>query len=167
MLQQQTCIIRHAEEQDAQDLARIHAQRSSHFWTLQLPYPTVKLWKERIAALDQTHFVLVAEVNSQVVGVIGFECGRNPRTRHVATIGMTVDEKSRGKGIGQKLLEAAIDVGEKWLGITRFALEVYTDNAAAIKLYEKMGFVKEGTLRGNALRDGIFVDSFIMARVKA
>ena len=47
-----------------------------------------------------------------------------------------------------------------------FQSEVYTDNAAAIHLYEKFGFVIEGTKRKYAFRDGEYVDAHVMARVR-
>jgi len=42
----------------------------------------------------------------------------------------------------------------------------YTDNAAAIHLYEKFGFVIEGTKRKYAFREDEYVDAHVMARVK-
>jgi putative acetyltransferase len=50
--------------------------------------------------------------------------------------------------------------------LTRLDLQVYTDNAAAIHLYEKYDFEIEGTLRRFAFRDGKYVDSYMMARVR-
>jgi putative acetyltransferase len=46
-------------------------------------------------------------------------------------------------------------------------LTVYTDNAAAIRLYEKFGFEKEGLLRSFGYRDGQYVDVYTMARLRA
>lgn len=45
-------------------------------------------------------------------------------------------------------------------------LSVYTDNAPAIHLYEKFGFVVEGTARQYALRGGVYVDAHLMARLR-
>ena len=49
--------------------------------------------------------------------------------------------------------------------LLRLELTVYTDNAAALRLYRKFGFDIEGTHRGFALRDGVFVDAYAMARL--
>jgi putative acetyltransferase len=43
---------------------------------------------------------------------------------------------------------------------------VYTDNARAVHLYEKFGFTIEGTARRYALRQGTYVDAFLMARLR-
>jgi putative acetyltransferase len=51
------------------------------------------------------------------------------------------------------------------MGVLRIELTVYTDNAPAIALYRKFGFVVEGCHRGYALRDGRYVDAFAMARL--
>jgi putative acetyltransferase len=63
-------------------------------------------------------------------------------------------------------MHAGIDLADKWLNLTRLELEVYTDNEAAIQLYKRFGFELEGTLRQDAFRDGQYVDSYKMARLR-
>lgn len=63
-------------------------------------------------------------------------------------------------------MEAVIDLAENWLNLKRLELTVNTDNPSAIHLYEKYGFVIEGTLRKNAFRAGTYIDGYAMARVK-
>jgi ribosomal protein S18 acetylase RimI-like enzyme len=45
----------------------------------------------------------------------------------------------RGKGVGRRLLQAVIEIGEQKNG-NRITLEVRTDNLAAQRLYQSMGF---------------------------
>jgi putative acetyltransferase len=61
---------------------------------------------------------------------------------------------------------ATLDLADKWLNLTRLELQVYTDNEAGIRLYQRMGFVIEGTLKRFAFRDGQYVDAMQMARVR-
>ena len=52
-----------------------------------------------------------------------------------------------------------------WPG-RRIELEVWTDNAPAIHMYDKFGFVIEGTGRQYARRAGALVDAYFMARLR-
>lgn len=63
-------------------------------------------------------------------------------------------------------MQAAVDLADKWLNLTRLELEVQVDNEGAIRLYKKFGFEIEGTLREYAFRDDSFVDVYSMARLK-
>jgi len=108
----------------------------------------------------------VACVDGEVVGNLGLEISPNrPRMRHVGSIGMAVREDRQGQGIGTALMEAALDLADNWLNLTRVGLTVYVDNAPAIALYEKFGFEIEGTHRRFAFRDGEYVDGYSMARL--
>jgi putative acetyltransferase len=79
---------------------------------------------------------------------------------------MAVHDDWQGKGVGAALMEAALDLADNWLNLTRIELSVYTDNAAAVALYEKFGFEIEGTHRRFAFRNGEYVDAYSMARIK-
>ena len=63
-------------------------------------------------------------------------------------------------------MQAAIELADKWLNLRRLELEVFVDNEPAIRLYEKFGFTIEGTLVDFAFRDGQYVDTYMMARVR-
>ena len=79
---------------------------------------------------------------------------------------MAVRDDWQGQGIGSALLEAALDLADNWLGVTRVDLQVYTDNQAGIALYEKFGFEIEGTHYRYVLRAGEYVDAYSMARLR-
>jgi putative acetyltransferase len=57
------------------------------------------------------------------------------------------------------------DYADRWAGVLRIELTVYTDNEVALRLYRNFGFEIEGTMRAYALRDGEFVDTYAMARL--
>ena len=59
---------------------------------------------------------------------------------------IVVDERFRGRGIGYALTEALLAEGARQ-GICEFTLEVRVSNDRAIRLYEKLGFVREGIRR--------------------
>lgn len=134
--------------------------------TLQVPYPSREQWRQRLADSDG-HYNLVAVVNERVVGMLGVHTFPNrPRRKHAGAIDIVVHEEWQGKGVGTALMRAGLDLADNWLNLTRLELEVYTDNESAIRLYERFGFEHEGTLRQHAFRDGRYVDSYVMARLR-
>jgi len=163
-----TVTIRHTEPNDYEAVQRILASPKAVWGTLQLPFPSVEQWRKRLAEPQEGLFSLVACVeNNEVVGQLGLQTFPNrPRRRHVGQIGMAVRDDWQGKGVGTALMQAAIDLADNWLNLRRLELEVFVDNRPAIRLYEKCGFAIEGTLVDFAFRDGQYVDTYIMARLR-
>jgi putative acetyltransferase len=157
--------IRAAEPGDAEAMYEIMRGPTVVANTLQLPWRPLELQRERLQNQPGVHR-LVALIDGQVVGNLSLHQNQGPRRRDVATFGMVVHEAFHNRGIGSALMAAMIELADGWLGIRRIEMEVWTDNLAAIHLYEKFGFVKEGTARQFAHRSGKLVDAFFMARIK-
>jgi RimJ/RimL family protein N-acetyltransferase len=85
-------------------------------------------------------------------------------TAHAGTLGMGLLPDYRGQGIGRLLIEAALDAARA-IGLTRVALRVNASNLRAIRLYEAVGFEREGVLRDAIFLDGQYQDIFMMAIV--
>jgi L-phenylalanine/L-methionine N-acetyltransferase len=156
--------IRALEPDDYADMAELFRGRRAQSGTLQLPFPSSAKWKKRIESQDDNSYRLVAVVDGKVVGSGGLHMGMG-RRRHTAEIGMAVHDDYQGRGVGTALLSGLIELAERWLGLIRLELTVYTDNERAIALYKRLGFVVEGTLRKYGMRDGQYVDAYTMARV--
>lgn len=158
-------VIRSAEPDDFIGIKEIYEQRGAYYGTLQMPYPSAQTWQERLARTNPGAYNLVACINDRAVGNIGLYPENYARRRHVAVLGMGVHDEFVGRGIGQRLMEAVIDIADNWINLQRLELTVYTDNARAIRLYERLGFLREGVLRRYAFRDGEYVDAMTMARL--
>lgn len=160
--------IRRAEPEDYEAVYRIFTGPKVIWGTLQLPFPSKELWKTRLAEPPEGFISLVACVGEdELVGHLGLHTNPNqPRRHHAAGIGMSVRDDWQGKRVGTALMHAAIDLADNWLNLYRLELGVYTDNIPAIRLYEKFGFVIEGTMVDYAFRDGRYVDTYTMARLR-
>ncbi|CAN5761557.1 GNAT family N-acetyltransferase [soil metagenome] len=156
--------IRRAEFADAAQIQRVYASSNVFSGTLQLPYPTVEMWQERLRNLDPNDTLLIAMVDGVVVGTAGLRQEKNIRRRHVADVGIGVADSFTGRGVGNALLLELLNLADKWLNLSRLELTVFCDNAAALHLYGKYGFEIEGTHRGYAMRNGVFADVYSMAR---
>jgi putative acetyltransferase len=133
--------------------------------TLQLPWRPLEFTSTRLFGSRPDHYYLVAVVGGQVVGQLGLDIEPGPRRRDVGSFGMAVHDDYQGQGVGSALMAAMIDLADNWLGLRRLELEVWADNAVAIRLYEKFGFETEGRGRQFARRAGELIDALYMARL--
>ena len=159
--------IRAQEPEDLAAIAEICTGPTVRAATLQVPVRSRAERRARLTPLADGVHRLVAEVAGRVGGTLALQVEANPRRRHGASLGMAVPDRCQGQGVGTARLAAAIDLADTWLGLRRRELHVYPDNAAGIHLYETVGFVIEGVARDFALRDGVFVDALVMARLRS
>ena len=159
--------VRRTEPDDYEALHHIFSGSRVIAGTLQQPFPSAELWRKRLAEPPEGDYSLVACADGEVVGELSLHTSPTRwRMRHVGSIGMAVRDDWQGKGVGGTLMDAALDLADNWLNLTRMELHIFTDNAAAIALYEKFGFETEGTHRRYAFRDGEFIDAYSMARIR-
>ncbi|MGE7368235.1 GNAT family N-acetyltransferase [Neorhizobium sp. NPDC001467] len=160
-------VIRAACPQDAEAITALHNLPGYRYGTLRTPFHSVTEIRSYLESPTGDGRRLVADLDGRVIGDIGLTLAGNPRRRHTATIGMGVHDEFAGRGIGSSLMVAVLDLADNWYNLRRLELTVYTDNDAAVPLYEKNGFVIEGRLKDYAFRDGHYVDAYTMARLKA
>lgn len=158
--------IRAVEPGDADALQALFAQPEACRQTLHLPYTDHGEWARRTQPAAAGTHRLVAVLDGQVVGMIGMSVEQGARRRHAASIGIGVDQRFMRRGIGRRLIEAVIELSDRWLNVQRLELTVFADNVAAIGLYEQCGFVQEGVGHAYAYRDGVYEDVCYMARCR-
>jgi RimJ/RimL family protein N-acetyltransferase len=101
---------------------------------------------------------LLAEAGGEPVGQLGLRLAGYG----VADLGMLVAAGWRGRGVGSALLAEAI-ARARAAGAHKVALQVWPHNTAAIALYERFGFEREGYLRRHyRRRSGELWDAVVM-----
>jgi L-phenylalanine/L-methionine N-acetyltransferase len=153
-----------------QDHAAIHGIFTSPHvinGTMRIPHQSFDSIAKRLEPNDEI-IKLVACVEDDVVGYAELITHPSaPRHRHAAELNMVVVHADwQGKGIGSALMSTIIDLTDNWLQITRVGLVVWNSNEGAVKLYQKYGFVLEGTLKQFVFREGTYEDAYLMARIK-
>jgi len=71
------------------------------------------------------------------------------------------------RGYGTDAVQTLTAWGFDTLNLNRICLRVYADNAPAIRVYEKAGFVLEGRLRQDNYADGAYRDTLIMGLLRS
>lgn len=148
------------------DLAAITAianRRAVYREMLMVPHLTADAMKQRFDKLPKHTIALCATTDAQVVGYATLEPAP-PRRAHCASVALAVHDEYQRRGVGAALLKALLDCADQSFGLRRIELTVFADNAAAIALYSRFGFVEEGRSRGYAMRDGVLADALHLAR---
>ncbi|MCV9999164.1 GNAT family N-acetyltransferase [Pararhizobium sp. YC-54] len=157
--------IRASRPGDHEQIAVVLNQPGVRRGTLRLPHTSPEQVRSFLERPSDGGLQLVAERDGIIVGAAGLH-RQTGRRHHAAVLGMSIHDAYHRQGIGKALLLDLMDAADNWLNIIRIELTVFTDNAAAIALYETAGFEAEGVHRAYAFRDGAFADVLAMARIK-
>lgn len=143
------CLIRHASGEDAQAVLNsfLLTHEQTDYLSSYRDEATFDVESERAFLLSreasEKEIFLCAVVDGNTVGTASvFQLGTN-KVKHRSEFGIAIDKEYWGIGIGQALTVACIESAKK-AGYAQLELEVVGDNAAAIALYRKMGFVEFG-----------------------
>jgi RimJ/RimL family protein N-acetyltransferase len=137
--------------------------------TLLLTSPLGEALEERwFEGMLETHgtnrffFVICRQADDRPVGTIDLH-EVNLRNGS-ASLGIAIgDPDDTGEGYGTAALRALVGFGFGQLRLERIELDVYDFNERARRVYERVGFALEGTLRRALYRDGAFHDVHRMA----
>lgn len=117
-------------------------------------------WRRRLTDTA----VFAAFRDGEPVGIMGLMRQRPSKMAHRATIVMVyLRPAARGGGTAAKLLDALVGHARA-LGIRQLELSVSALNPAAIRFYEREGFVEIGRIPGGFLHDGVEIDDILMVR---
>lgn len=144
------CRLRNGTENDAQEVLDVFNLTHAETDYL-LTYPdensfTVEQEGEFLKAKTESsnEIEIIAVVDGKIVGTAGIDAfGNKYKTKHRAEFGIGIAKEFWGLGLGRALTEACIECAKE-AGYTQLELDVVSDNASAISLYKKVGFVEYG-----------------------
>jgi aminoglycoside 6'-N-acetyltransferase len=103
-------------------------------------------------------------VDGAVAGMIQYYEGTEPKYRH-AGIDLFIDPALHNRGIGTAAVREVVRILVEKRGHHRIVIDPAADNAAAIRAYEKAGFVRVGITRkserdadGQGWHDGLMME---------
>jgi len=116
-------------------------------------------WFHSLAANDTRADFLVESPDGVPIGITGLiDIDRRNKTAQCYCV---IGEKAFwGKGIGTEIHSVLFQWGFETLGIEKIWAHIRTNNPAIFRVVEKLGFVKEGTLRQHAIVNGERIDLY-------
>lgn len=127
-------VIRRMCEEDLEQVSRLEEETFSMPWS-------ISAFRDMVNHPDAYYFVAVED--KKICGT----CGIRNLSGEGELTNVAVRKEYRGCGLGQRLIAEALLEAQK-AGMQAFTLEVRKSNAAAIHVYEKLGFVSEGIRPG-------------------
>lgn len=159
---------------EAQDLERLHRWHNDPalYATLAGTYRPVSVETER-AWLAAASSGAPGAVNLAVCATDGGEHVGNAYLRDVDVVNRRAelhvflgDEARRGQGLGRAAVELLVGYAFDHLNLERVWLQVLASNAAALAVYERCGFAREGVLRRHVFNAGAWEDVVVMGRLR-
>jgi RimJ/RimL family protein N-acetyltransferase len=111
-------------------------------------------------------FSILEKKNDKVIGFTGLY-SINWQTRHAEFRIIIGDKSSHGRGLGTVITKYLVSYAFEKLNLNKVWLGVNAENSAAVKCYEKAGFVKEGTLRQENFRNNQYYDIVRMSILRS
>jgi ribosomal protein S18 acetylase RimI-like enzyme len=109
---------------------------------------------------------LFAVSDGKPIGMIGYVFNEKLKRSHIADIvGVYVNGKYRGMGIGDRLFKEVLSQIRRNKRIVKIRLNVNPRQKAAVGLYKKNGFVEVGRLRKELKIGNRFFDDLIMEKL--
>jgi RimJ/RimL family protein N-acetyltransferase len=156
--------IRSAREADAESACEAIKAMAAEKWYLAtvdgFPVERTRAFIKRV--IDGSLPQVMAAVDERIIGFCDILPHEGIGFTHVGRLGMGVRAEWRRRGIGRRMLNSCIPLARSF-GIEKVELEVFSDNVAAVRLYESIGFTHEGLrVRGRKL-EGRYQDVQLMA----
>lgn len=127
-------------------------------------------WLERVSRAEPEastlHYAIQKKADDRPIGYgqIAFVDPYNLRCK----VGITIGAKDEwGKGYAREALCAVIDYCFEELELNRIGAEIYDFNARSLRLFEGLGFQREGVERQNVLKSDGFHDEHIFGLLRS
>ena len=161
--------LRKPEQRDAADLLRLKNDPDvmSMLGGFGTGYTsaTIERWIDRLASASDDLVWVIVDEQDDVLGHVGlYQIDHRVR---LAELGILVGRSAQGKGVGMTATSMAVEYGFSELNLNRIELWVLRTNPIARQMYEKLGFVHEGTRREAQYRGGVYLDLDLMGLLRA
>lgn len=104
---------------------------------------------------------IILKYSKDFIGIA--ELKRNIDVFRKAEIAVYLEPNYWNKGYGTASIQAIMNFGFEALMLHRLEAVIATENQAAIRIYEKAGFEKEGVMQRNLPINKIWTDSYLYA----
>jgi len=168
MIRTERLTLRLIDAQDIEQVRELHNHPETLKWLSDTHFVTKmeqESWFKKISSsLTSRRYVVELCETKDLVGV--FRLDDIDIENKSAHVGLDIAIDFRRKGIALETYEAMIPFLFEELQLNRLSLITLETNHPAISLYEKLGFMKEGTLRQAFYRETGYVNGLVYSKLR-
>ncbi len=124
--------------------------------------PVIDMWLKQYA--EDNGFQAGILYEGKIVGMVGFHYIDQASKK--TSIGYWLAEGYQGKGIMTKAVEVLVDYVFNTLHLNRVEIQCGTENRKSVAIPERLGFVKEGTIRDAEYLYDHYHDCYLYSMLK-
>lgn len=127
---------------------------------------TIQEEETTIKSLGPNDLGIVAVDGDKVIGMLNLRQDQRKKFEHVGQFGISLQSGYTGSGMGTAMVEQAVEFARSNEKMEKVILTVFANNPGAIKLYKRLGFEEEATLKNQVkLVDGytdlVYMSNFL------
>jgi len=111
---------------------------------------------------ENNSIILLAKAEGKIIGIATINSNQKTRTRHVGVLGIVIEKRYWGLGLGRKLMNLLINWAKSNNITKKITLLTNENNKKARDLYKKIGFIEEGLLTMDNYINGVYYNTVIM-----
>lgn len=115
-------------------------------------------------ATSYNRWIIERKTDHSPIGTCGYH--KWSRKNHKAEVGYDLSPLAWGQGYMSEALQRIVDFGFGDMELNRIEAMVYPENTASLRLLERHGFVREGLLREELCKDGVFYDHWLLSLLR-
>ncbi len=117
-----------------------------------------------VDAKSYNRWIIERKADGSPIGTCGYH--KWSRRDHKAEIGYDLSPFAWGQGYMSEAIKRIVEFGFDEMDLNRIEAMVYPENAASLKLLERHGFVREGLLREELCRAGVYYDHWLLSLLR-
>lgn len=171
MIKGNRVILRSLEMNDLGSLNKLHRNREIKKSAMCHPFPVSSFldqkWLEDTlsdVSNKSVYFAIGEQQNSTLIGFISLTNINWINSN--CNFGIIIDSDFQGKGLGKEATKMALTYAFETLNLHKISLLVLETNNGAIKMYENLGFVKEGKLIDQYFCNSKYLNVIMMGLLK-